>query len=574
MAPVLDAATTPDLIRNAESGRQHAAAKSTGPSTGPSTGQQRKIGRKKPKHLRRKDFSFLKTREIQAAPVAALAALAVCIAYLAAPPLGVDLSAQIARAGFATQHAMSPIDFRWFGGTVTFGYSLWVAPLMALIGPKTVGVIAAVLGTWATTRLFQRAGARRPLIGGLAAAFCQASSMLEGRVPFDLGLSLGLCSLLLLGRRTRSRTAGAAILGLLAGAASPVAALLMFVCAAALILHRRYSDGVLVLASSAVPVILVSGIFGEGGQQPFSIASAASAAGALAIALLLLPKKQKLLRVGAAVGILMVVVAFLLPTPVGSNATRLPLLFALPVILAFADRGRRIIAMAVVMTFAVQAPASASTVMQAGTPESKATFYTPVIRELMWRGPLSGRVEVPESAGHWESAYVAKYLPLARGWLRQVDVKLNDQVFYKDRPTAETYRQFLRSNAVQYVAIPNASLTKNGDKERTLVQAGLPYLHRVWSNANWQLYAVDDPVPVVNLPGRIQDYTEATVVLRAPANATVHLGLRWFTWLSLQSSEPIACIANVDGDVILHTGPKGGTYTIGSSLPAGSNHCD
>jgi hypothetical protein len=42
--------------------------------------------------------------------------------------------------------------------------------------------------------------------------------------------------------------------------------------------------------------------------------------------------------------------------------------------------------------------------------------------------PLTGRVEVPEMAGHWDAVYLARGLPLARGWLRQTDVRLNDEV--------------------------------------------------------------------------------------------------------------------------------------------------
>lgn len=518
----------------------------------------------------------LRSGQLEPAPVASAAALVLCIAYLAAPPLGVDLSAQIARAGFAAQHALSPIDFRWFGGTVTFGYSLWTAPLMALIPPKIVGVLAAVLGTWATTKLFQRAGARRALAGGLVAALCQASSMMEGRVAFDLGLSLGLCSLLLLGRGDRRRTGGAAALALFAGGASPVAALLLWVCAAALVLTRRYVEGAVILLSSAVPVALVSGIFGEGGQQPFTFKSAVTSTAALLMAYLLIPKRQRLIRLGAVVGIVMVVAAYVVPTPVGSNATRLPLLFALPVMCAFAERGRRVLAAAVVMTIAVQAPVSASTVLKAGRPESHQTYYTSLINELTFRGPLSGRVEVPESTGHWEAAYVADSLPLARGWLRQVDVKLNDDTFYKELPTAASYRTFLRANAVQYVAISDADLTTTGERERTLVEGGtpLPYLREVWSDPHWTLYKVADPTLVVDEPGVLISYTGASIVVRAPADSTVALQLRWFRWLNLKSDDRIACIADVDGNTVLHTGPHGGTtYTLGSSLPTGDGHC-
>ena len=39
----------------------------------------------------------------------------------------------------------------------------------------------------------------------------------------------------------------------------------------------------------------------------------------------------------------------------------------------------------------------------------------------------------------WESYYVAKEYPSARGWLRQIDVKFNP-LFYDGNLTAERYR--------------------------------------------------------------------------------------------------------------------------------------
>ena len=41
------------------------------------------------------------------------------------------------------------------------------------------------------------------------------------------------------------------------------------------------------------------------------------------------------------------------------------------------------------------------------------------------------RVEVPPTANHWESAYLATQFELARGWLRQLDTT-RDDIFYDD----------------------------------------------------------------------------------------------------------------------------------------------
>src|SRR5215475_5731398 len=56
--------------------------------------------------------------------------------YLLTPLTGQDASAQLARADFAYAHPTTPVDLRWFGGTLQFGYSLWAPWLGGLIGSR------------------------------------------------------------------------------------------------------------------------------------------------------------------------------------------------------------------------------------------------------------------------------------------------------------------------------------------------------------------------------------------------------------------------------------------------------
>ena len=93
-------------------------------------------------------------------------------------------------------------------------------------------------------------------------------------------------------------------------------------------------------------------------------------------------------------------------------------------------------------------------------------------------GPLTGRVEVPELTGHWEAYYVARRIPIARGWLRQTDTGRNDDVFYDQRPNAQSYQAFLQRTATQYVAVADAPATYYGRREIDLIDAGLPYLRK------------------------------------------------------------------------------------------------
>ncbi|HEU5268621.1 MAG TPA: hypothetical protein VFU36_01765 [Jatrophihabitans sp.] len=496
--------------------------------------------------------------------------------FLLLPPMNSDLAAQLARADFASNYPISIIDFRWFGGTVEYGYTLWATALMAHLGTKVTGALAAVIGTWYTTRLLHRLRPSRPVLGGIAAAVTQVANVVEGRITFACGLTCGLVAITLFttSRIPRWLAISLAVLfSLLCGGASPVAALLLWVAGAvALLLHRPLAAAVLIIPSGITSAI-ISVIFGDGGHQPFTFFDCLFSFSALLIVLISTPQRCRAIRLGALIGMLGVVVAFVLPTPVGSNATRLSLLFALPVVVAFIQWRNRLLAVLAVLGVGVlQLPVAISTLASTGRASGYSGYYTPVIQEIRSRGPLTGRVEVPEMAGHWDSVYLARGVPLARGWLRQTDVRLNDAVFYKRRPTPQTYRTFLLDNAVQYVAVPDAELTRYGRDEWALINTGLPYLSPIWRNAHWTVYEVHDASPLVDPPGRVISQQPDAVVLSLPADQTIRVRLRWYRWLGMESQDKQACIAQDGLYVTVHTG-SGGNYTFNSKFPIGTGHC-
>jgi hypothetical protein len=108
------------------------------------------------------------------------------------------------------------------------------------------------------------------------------------------------------------------------------------------------------------------------------------------------------------------------------------------------------------------------------------------------------RVEVPPSVNHWESAYLAPKVELARGWLRQLDTT-RDDIFYggDDQLTAATYDRWLRQNAISFVALPDAPLDYSSVAERRLILSVPAYLDLRWSSPHWRVYAVRDPEPLV-----------------------------------------------------------------------------
>jgi hypothetical protein len=499
--------------------------------------------------------------------IASAVAAAFAVAYLIAPLTGQDLAAQIAHADFARAHPLTPVDLRWFGGTLPFGYSLWTPLVTAWVGVRLTGAVCSVLATGQTTLLFQRAGATRPMIGGIVAAGTQTVNLIQGRVTFSLGVVCGLGALLLL--RSRGR---AALLAFLAGAASPVTALLLWLCGGALWLRGRFRDGTVLLLFSAVPVVIIAGVFRDGGHETFSHRDARDALLATAVVAIVVPLRQVTLRIGALLGIVMVLAAYFLDTPVGNNATRLSLVFAAPVVAAFVQWRPWLAVLAVAATIYPQQLADRYGLTWG--PPAQASYYTPLVSRIDADGPLTGRVEVPETQAHWDAAYLARKVPLARGWLRQVDLDLNDAVFFQHQPTDAQYLDWLQRNSVEYVAIPDARLTDAGQHEQAAA-ATASDLTKVWSNDHWVLYKVQNPTPIVRSPGQLTAMSPTTITLTAPADSSVTVQLRWFDWLSLHTDDPGACIESGGRDsqsVTLRTA-KGGSYRIDSALVGAARHC-
>jgi len=133
-----------------------------------------------------------------------------------------------------------------------------------------------------------------------------------------------------------------------------------------------------------------------------------------------------------------------------------------------------------------------------GDPSTKASYFQPAAHWLMTHGARGTRIEVPPTANHWESAYLAPKFELARGWLRQLDTA-RDGIFYKEGAlTDASYERWLRNNAITYVALPlGAPLDYSSIEERHLILSGPSYLKERFHDADWRIYEVADPRPLV-----------------------------------------------------------------------------
>ncbi len=139
------------------------------------------------------------------------------------------------------------------------------------------------------------------------------------------------------------------------------------------------------------------------------------------------------------------------------------------------------------------------------------SFHQPLIDEVRARnadGKPLGRLEIPFTANHWETYFVADQVPYIRGWERQIDLSRN-AVLYNPALTADQLHEWTLLNAVRWVALPDAPLDRGGQPEADVLNhvggrtGPIDWLELVWQTEDWRLYEVLDYQPIVDGPAAL-----------------------------------------------------------------------
>ncbi len=487
----------------------------------------------------------------------ALITAALAAVYLIVKPRSPDLAAHIFRSELFGREGFTIWNGQWYGGHHTPAYSI-LSPLLGwLLGPQLVTALAAVASTIAFTELARKHfGARAARIGTVWFGLGAATLMASNRLPFALGTAFGLAAVLAL---QRNRRLLAPVLGVLCTISSPVAGLFLAMGGLAHLLanlgrraplgsadadspaaSRRRTDGLALAAAGFVPPVLLTVAFPEGGYAPYELSAYITIPAFAVTALVLLPAKERTLRIAAGLYALGATAALLVPTAMGGNAVRLGALFGGPLLACVvATRPRRAVLPIAVIFFGLAAwqwtPATLDVSKAVTDPVAKASYFDPV-REYLRLLPDQRRVEIPFTFGHWEGAHVAAEAPLARGWLRQLDTG-HHALFYKDGLNDLTYASWLSENAVRYVALPDAKPDQSSYRERALIERGLPYLKPRARFDHWRIFEVTLPTPIVIPQGDANilleqlGSDELLLRVRKPGDALVRV--RWTPyWLA------------------------------------------
>ncbi|MFL1901165.1 MFS transporter [Streptomyces tauricus] len=464
---------------------------------------------------------------------------------------GGDLAAQDAWAEFVGRNPGSAYNLAWYGGMHPVSYSVVSPYLMAVLGVRTTMMIAGTLSAGLLMLVLMRSRAvRNPVAAAAAGVFALLCNAISGRVTFGLGMvfALGAAAVVFCWpyrwRYKRwAKALCAAPLAAAATAASPVAGLFVGFVAVALFLQKR-RPGAWALGIAPAAVVGVSAwMFPFSGTQPMMFGSVLLPFASAACAFFLVPKEWKTVRITAAVYGLSVVLVWLISSQIGSNISRLPMLLGGVTLIAAlpftAPRSRKwyAILLAFVTVNGWIAFKAVDDIVHTTPAASWARELAPLVNQLQEAGAEKGRVEVVPARSHREASALAPYVNLARGWNRQADMERNP-LFYDDTLNSANYHEWLQRWAVHYVVVPKGEPDGDGgERERELVQRGMPYLKQVWGDANWQLFEVTDPTPMADPPAVVDRAEQGELTLEVKRAGRVLIRIPYSPWLGLVDAE-------------------------------------
>ncbi|MFB8755761.1 MFS transporter [Streptomyces nigra] len=483
--------------------------------------------------------------------VTALSGLLHIIWFFTFANSGGDLAAQDAWAEFVGRHPDSAYNLAWYGGMHPVSYSVVSPYLMSVLGVRTTMMIAGTISAGLLMLVLLRSrSVRNPLWAALAGIFGLIANAISGRVTFALGTMFALGAVAVVfcwpyrWRYKRwAKALCAAPLAALATMASPVAGLFVGLVAVALFLQKRRPGAWALGLAPAAVVGLSAWLFPFSGTQPMVFGSVLMPL-LMAIAVYVaVPGDWKTVRLVSAVYGVSVVLVWVVSSQIGSNITRLAMLFAgvtLVAALPFTvPRTRKWYAVVTALLTFVGwiGYKTVDDIIHAAPEASWARELAPLVNELQEVGAEKGRVEVVPARSHREASALAPYVNLARGWNRQADMERNP-LFYDDTLNSANYREWLRRWAVHFVVLPKDEPDPSAaQRERELVQRGLPYLKQVWGDANWQLFQVTDPTPLAE-PNAVVDRAEqGEMTMRVSRPGRVLIRIPYSPWLSIVDAE-------------------------------------
>ena len=467
---------------------------------------------------------------------ATLAAMLAATLLWAAPP-GVDWAAHSYQTTFLVEHGFAIWNNFWYAGRYSFvTYSVLYYPLAALIGIRLLAVLSIASGALAFSAVVLKQWGPSSRLASRTFAVVSAGLVVSAAFPFALGFAFGLLALWALQERRHGRFVVCALLTL---AASPLGFAFLVVALVAVAFARRtLRDSrihMAVVGTCVALELVLWRLFSDGGHFPYGLLQLVPSLlfGGIGLIVTRGVPEARLLRGIFWTYIGVCVVAYLVPTAVGSNLERfryvaLPLAF-----LAATLRGWRplwLVIPAAALAGIWNTTPIFSTLARAGTdPESSPAYWRPAISYLRAHLSPSYRVEVVDTAEHWPAAYLPDAgIPIVRGWYRQSDFPQNE-LLYDSKLGGRAYRAWLRKMAVRYVLLTDAPADYSSRREAALIRFGRSGLVPVKYLPHMTVYELRDATPLVTGPGgaTVLWLWPQRLVATLDAPGTYRVRIRW-----------------------------------------------
>jgi hypothetical protein len=465
----------------------------------------------------------------------AAATLAALLAWLGPP--GSDLAAHAYQRSLFVQEGFELWNNFWYAGRYSFvTYSVLYYPLAALFGIKLLAVATVATAALAFAVVLGREWGPTARWSSRTFAVVWAGVVLSAAFPFALGIAFALLALWALQAGARNRFGLLAVLTL---AASPLSFLLLALVVVGVGIARRTElrlslvPALMLIGAGALEVALWRAFPGEG-RYPFPPVQAAAAIGFCILGLIVTwrVERARLLRILFAVYLAACTAAFLVPSAVGENMSRLRFAAIPLVVLALSLRDWRPWPLAVGALVLVvawnAAPLARNFARGNADPASSVAYWQPAIAFLSEHLTPAYRVEAVDTAGHWAAVYLPRAgIPLARGWYRQDDFPQN-QVLYRPELGARNYLAWLRGLGIRYVVLPEAPHDYSAKAEAELVRSGHAGLKRVLRTSQLSIFEVPSPRPIVTGPGpaHVRALTRRRLMVRLGERGTYRIALR------------------------------------------------
>ena len=443
---------------------------------------------------------------------AGLAGALAAVLLWTAPP-GIDWAAHAYQRTFLIQHGFAIWNNFWYAGRYSFvTYSVLYYPLAALLGIRVLALASIMTAAFAFSAVAFRQWGPASKLPSRSFAVMWVGIVGAAAFPFALATSFALLSLWALQEGRRGRFAICAVLTL---AASPLAFGFLLVVLAGIALARRSLRGarvplVAVGCCIAAELVLIR-LFGQGGTFPYGMLQLIPSLifCALGVAVTRGVPTARTLYGLFWIYLAVCIVAYIVPSAIGSNLERLRYVAVPLALIAVSQRAWRPLWLVVpAVTLAViwnVTPIWSSYARASTDPEASQSYWQPAINYLKAHSSNSFRVEVVDTAEHWPAAYFPDAaIPIVRGWYRQSDFPQN-KLLYDAKLGERSYEAWLRRMGVRYVVLADAPVDYSSRKEAALIRTGRSGL-----------------VPVKRLPNiTIYELRDATPLITGPAGATV-----------------------------------------------------